>query len=76
MADIRITGRMVNAIRITLDTNDHDAIRQQLSKTLQNASTAGALVVLESSVEQELILDSIIAGSGCTANGSTRRNFG
>ena len=50
MADIRITGRMVNAIRITLDTNDHDAIRQQLSKTLQNASTAGALVVLESSV--------------------------
>jgi len=55
MADIRITGRMVNAIRITLDTNDHDAIRQQLSKTLQNASTAGALVVLESSVEQELI---------------------
>lgn len=55
MADIRITGRMVNAIRITLDTNDHDAIRQQLSKTLQNSSTAGALVVLESSVEQELI---------------------
>ena len=55
MADIRITGRMVNAIRITLDTNDHDAIRQQLSKTLQNASTAGALVVLESSVEQEII---------------------
>ena len=55
MADIRITGRMVNAIRITLDTNDHDAIRQQLSKTLQNASTVGALVVLESSVEQELI---------------------
>lgn len=55
MADIRITGRMVNAIRITLDTNDHDAIRQQLSKTLQNVSTAGALVVLESSVEQELI---------------------
>lgn len=55
MADIRITGRMVNAIRITLDTNDHDAIRQQLSKTLKNASTAGALVVLESSVEQELI---------------------
>ncbi len=53
MADIRITGRMVNAIRITLDTNDHDAIRQQLSKTLQNASTAGALVVLESSVEQD-----------------------
>ena len=33
MADIRITGGMVNAIRITLDTNDHDAIRQQLSKT-------------------------------------------
>ena len=37
MADIRIKGRMVNAIRISLDTNDHDAIRQQLSPKLQAA---------------------------------------
>lgn len=34
MADIRITGRMVNFTRLTLDTNDHDAIRQQLANTL------------------------------------------
>ncbi|RKG30153.1 septum site-determining protein MinC [Acinetobacter tianfuensis] len=55
MADIRIKGRMVNAIRITLDTNDHDAIRQQLSPMLQKSFPAGTLAVIESSVEQELI---------------------
>ena len=26
MADIRITGRMVNFSRLTFDTNDHNAI--------------------------------------------------
>lgn len=55
MADIRIKGRMVNAIRISLDTNDHDAIRQQLSPKLQAAFPPGTLAVIESSVEQELI---------------------
>ena len=55
MADIRIKGRMVNAIRISLDTNDHDAIRQQLASMLQKAFPPGTLVVIESSVEQELI---------------------
>jgi len=55
MADIRIKGRMVNAIRISLDTNDHDAIRQQLSPKLQATFPPGTLAVIESSVEQELI---------------------
>jgi septum site-determining protein MinC len=55
MADIRIKGRMVNAIRIMLDTSDHDAIRQQLSPMLEKALPQGALTVIESSVEQELI---------------------
>ena len=55
MADIRITGRMVNFTRLTFDTNDHDAIRQQLSPMLQKSFPPGVLVVIESSVEQELI---------------------
>ena len=55
MADIRIKGRMVNAIRISFDTNDHDAIRQQLAPKLQAAFPIGTLVVIESTVEQELI---------------------
>ena len=38
MADIRITGRMVNFSRLTFDTNDHTAIRQQLSNTLSEGS--------------------------------------
>lgn len=55
MADIRITGRMVNFSRITFDTNDHDAIRQQLSLILNEGSHHGTLVILDSTVEQELI---------------------
>ena len=55
MADIRITGRMVNFTRLTLDTNDHTAIRQQLSTMLNETSYQGALVILDSTVEQELI---------------------
>ncbi|UNW06483.1 MULTISPECIES: septum site-determining protein MinC [Acinetobacter] len=55
MADIRIKGRMVNALRISLDTNDHDAIRQQLKPKLQAAFPPGTLAVIESSVDQELI---------------------
>ncbi|HJF28752.1 MAG TPA: septum site-determining protein MinC [Acinetobacter lwoffii] len=55
MADIRIKGRMVNALRISLDTNDHHAIRQQLTPKLQAAFPPGTLAVIESSVDQELI---------------------
>ena len=55
MADIRITGRMVNFTRITFDTNDHKVIRQQLSDMMNETSYQGALVILDSTVEQELI---------------------
>ncbi|TCM67578.1 septum site-determining protein MinC [Acinetobacter calcoaceticus] len=55
MADIRITGRMVNFTRLTFDTHDHDAIRQQLSQMLKEASYQGALVIIDTTVEQELI---------------------
>ncbi|CAI3121892.1 Septum site-determining protein MinC [Acinetobacter calcoaceticus] len=55
MADIRITGRMVNFSRITFDTNDHDVIRQQLSNILNEGSYHGTLVIIDSTVEQELI---------------------
>ncbi|WP_168379083.1 septum site-determining protein MinC [Acinetobacter cumulans] len=55
MADIRIKGKMVNAIRIHLETNDHDAIRQQLTPMFQKAFPPGTLAVIESTVDQELI---------------------
>ncbi|CAB1210011.1 septum site-determining protein MinC [Acinetobacter bouvetii] len=55
MADIRITGRMVNFTRLTFDTNDHDAIRQQLTQMLQETASHGTLVIIDSTVEQELI---------------------
>ncbi|WP_333660696.1 septum site-determining protein MinC [Acinetobacter sp.] len=55
MADIRITGRMVNFSRLTFDTNDHAAIRQQLTSTLNEGSYLGTLVIIDSTVEQELI---------------------
>lgn len=55
MADIRITGRMVNFTRLTFDTNDHNAIRQQLAAMMNETSYQGALVIIDSTVEQELI---------------------
>ena len=55
MADIRITGRMVNFSRLTFDTNDHAAIRQQLTSTLNEGSYLRTLVIIDSTVEQELI---------------------
>ena len=55
MADIRITGRMVNFSRLTFDTNDHNAIRQQLTSTLNEGSYLGTLVIIDSTIEQELI---------------------
>ena len=55
MADIRITGRMVNFTRLTFDTNDHHAIREQLTQMLKDTGSQGTLVILDSTVEQELI---------------------
>lgn len=55
MADIRVTGRMVNFTRLIFDTNDHDAIRQQLTTLLDENAYQGALVILDTTVEQELI---------------------
>ncbi|WP_291368756.1 MULTISPECIES: septum site-determining protein MinC [unclassified Acinetobacter] len=55
MADIRITGRMVNFTRLTFDTKDHNAIRQQLTQMLQETASHGTLVIIDSTVEQELI---------------------
>ena len=52
MADIRITGRMVNFTRLTFDTNDHNAIRQQLTQMLQETASHGTLVIIDSTVEQ------------------------
>ena len=55
MADIRIIGKMVHSTRLIFETNDHNAIRQQLSKMMDEASYQGALVIMDSTVEQELI---------------------
>ena len=55
MADIRITGRMFNLTRLTLDTNDQHAIRQKLTQMLQGTAAYGTLVIIDSTVEQELI---------------------
>ena len=46
MADIRVTGRMVNFTRLTFDTNDHDAIRQQLNTLLDENAYQGARLFL------------------------------
>ena len=46
---------MVNFSRITFDTNDHDVIRQQLSNILNEGSYQGTVVIIDSTVEQELI---------------------
>ena len=55
MADIRITGRMVNFSRLTFDTNDLELIRQQLTELLAQDDYTGTLVIIDSQVEQELI---------------------
>lgn len=55
MSDIRITGRMVNFSRLTFTTNDLDRIRQQLSNLLADDDYAGTLVIIDSTVPQELI---------------------
>ncbi|TXJ06518.1 MAG: septum site-determining protein MinC [Acinetobacter sp.] len=55
MADIRITGRMVNFSRLTFETNDLGRIRQQLSTILAGDDYTGTLVIIDSTVEQDLI---------------------
>lgn len=55
MPDIRITGRMVNFSRLTFTTNDHDRIRQQLTAILSDDDYTGTLVIVDSTVPQELI---------------------
>lgn len=54
MADIRIAGRMVNFSRLIFDTNDQAHIRQQLGQILET-NPQGTLVIIDSTVEQELI---------------------
>lgn len=55
MGDIRITGRMVNFTRLTFDTSDHSVIRSKLSTMLSENAYQGALVIIDTTVEQELI---------------------
>lgn len=55
MSDIRITGRMVNFSRLTFTTNDLDHIRQQLTTILSDDDYTGTLVIIDSTVPQELI---------------------
>lgn len=55
MSDIRITGRMVNFSRLTFTTNDLDRIRQQLSVLLADDDYTGTLIIIDSTVPQELI---------------------
>ena len=55
MSDIRITGRMVNFSRLTFTTNDLDRIRQQLSLILADDDYTGTLIIIDSTVPQELI---------------------
>ncbi|MBF7683474.1 septum site-determining protein MinC [Acinetobacter sp. B5B] len=55
MADIRVTGRMVNFSRLTFDTNDENLIRQQLTKILDDTAAHGTVVILDTTVKQELI---------------------
>lgn len=55
MTDIRITGRMVNFSRLTFSNNDLEQIRQQLKSLTDGQGYAGTLVIIDSTVKQELI---------------------
>lgn len=55
MADIRIIGRMVNFSRLVFGTNDLERIRQQLTDILSQQDYSGTLVIIDSTVPQELI---------------------
>lgn len=56
MTDIRITGRMVNFSRLTFSNNDLEQIRQQLKSLTDGQGYAGTLVIIDSTVKQELIV--------------------
>ena len=55
MSDIRVTGRMVNFSRLTFTINDLDRIREQLSTILADDDYSGTLIIIDSTVKQELI---------------------
>lgn len=55
MTDIRITGRMVNFSRLTFSNNDLDQIRQQLKALTEKQNYSGTLIIIDSTVKQELI---------------------
>lgn len=55
MSAFKITGRMVTFSRITFETNEQSAIQEQLSAMSKNNPFYGAPVVIDSTVEQELI---------------------
>lgn len=55
MSDIRITGRMVNFTRLTFTTNDPERIRQQLLTILADDDYTDTLIIIDSTVPQELI---------------------
>lgn len=55
MTDIRITGRMVNFSRLTFSNNDLDQIRQQLKALTEEQNYNGTLIIIDSTVKQELI---------------------
>ncbi|MDO4222467.1 MAG: septum site-determining protein MinC [Acinetobacter sp.] len=55
MSAFKITGRMLTFSRITLESNDQAAIKKQLEQAAKHSPFAGAPIVIDSTVEQELI---------------------
>lgn len=55
MNAFKITGRMLTFSRITLESNDLDIIREQLQEISKKNPILGVPVVIDSTVEQELI---------------------
>lgn len=55
MSALKITGRMVTFSRITFETSEQEAIREQLLAMSKNNPFYGTPVVIDSTVEQELI---------------------
>ena len=60
---------MVNFTRLTFDTNDHDAIRQQLTSMMSETSYQGALVIIDTTVDKSYCPDSTHYQSRFTAYG-------
>lgn len=55
MNAFKITGRMVSFSRLILTTDNQDEIRKQLSEIAKNSPLINVPVVIDSTVEQELI---------------------